>query len=74
MIDALLLALAILIIGALIWLGDAVAGGIESALGEKPLRERWRQFARGGSDTHAVEQRKATEVTCEMASAQEARK
>ena len=40
MIDALLLALAILIIGALIWLGDAVAGGIESALGEKPLRER----------------------------------
>ena len=40
MIDALLLALAILLIGAVIWLGDAVAGGIENALGEKPLRDR----------------------------------
>ena len=40
MIDALLFALAILLIGAVIWLGDAVAGGIENALGEKPLRDR----------------------------------
>jgi hypothetical protein len=39
-IDALLFALAILLIGAVIWLGDAVAGGIENALGEKPLRDR----------------------------------
>jgi len=39
-IDALLFALAILLIGAVIWLGDAVAGGIETALGEKPLRDR----------------------------------
>ena len=40
MIDALLFALAILLIGAVIWLGDAIAGGIEHALGEKPLRDR----------------------------------
>ena len=40
MIDALLLALAILLIGAVIWLGDAISGGIENALGEKPLRDR----------------------------------
>jgi hypothetical protein len=39
-IDALLFALAIILLGAVIWLGDAVAGGIESALGEKPLRDR----------------------------------
>jgi hypothetical protein len=39
-IDALLLALAILIVGAIIWLGDTVSGGIENALGEKPLRDR----------------------------------
>ena len=37
---ALLLALAVLLLGAIIWIGDAVAGGIESALGEKPLRDR----------------------------------
>ena len=40
MTDALLFALAILLLGAVIWLGDAVAGGIENALGEKPLRDR----------------------------------
>lgn len=40
MINALLLVLAILLLGAVIWLGDAVAGGIESALGEKKMRDR----------------------------------
>ena len=40
MISALQLALAIILLGAVIWLGDAVAGSIESALGEKPLRDR----------------------------------
>jgi hypothetical protein len=39
-INALLLALAILLLGVVIWLGDAVAGGIESALGEKKMRDR----------------------------------
>lgn len=34
------LVLAILLLGLVIWVGDAVAGGIESALGEKPLRDR----------------------------------
>jgi hypothetical protein len=28
------------LLGGVIWLGDVVAGGIESALGEKPLRDR----------------------------------
>jgi len=37
---ALMLALAVILLGAVIWVGDAVAGGIESALGEKPLRDR----------------------------------
>ena len=40
MTTALLFALAVLLLGAIIWIGDAVAGGIESALGEKPLRDR----------------------------------
>ena len=40
MTEALLLALAVILLGAVIWVGDAVAGGIESALGEKPLRDR----------------------------------
>ena len=40
MTNALMLALAVLLLGAIIWIGDAVAGGIESALGEKPLRDR----------------------------------
>ena len=40
MTSALMLALAVLLLGAVIWIGDAIAGGIESALGEKPLRDR----------------------------------
>ena len=40
MTEALLFALAIILLGAVIWLGDMIAGGIESALGEKPLRDR----------------------------------
>ena len=40
MIAALQLVLAILILGVVIWIGDALAGGIEAALGEKPLRDR----------------------------------
>ena len=40
MTTALLLALALLLLGAVIWIGDTIAGGIESALGEKPLRDR----------------------------------
>ena len=40
MTTALSFALAVLLLGAVIWLGDAIAGGIESALGEKPLRDR----------------------------------
>jgi len=37
---ALLFALGVLLLGAIIWIGDTIAGGIESALGEKPLRDR----------------------------------
>ena len=40
MIIGLQLVLAIVLLGAVIWAGDAVAGGIESALGEKPMRDR----------------------------------
>lgn len=40
MINALQLALAIILLGAVIWVGDAVAGGIDSALGEKKMRDR----------------------------------
>ena len=40
MINALQLALALILLGAIIWIGDAVAGGIESALGEKKMRDR----------------------------------
>ena len=40
MITGLQLVLAILLLGAVIWIGDAVARGIESALGEKPMRDR----------------------------------
>ena len=40
MIDALQLALAVLLLGAGIWLGDAIAGGIDGALGEKKMRDR----------------------------------
>jgi len=39
-ITGLQLVLAIALLGAVIWIGDAVAGGIESALGEKPMRDR----------------------------------
>ena len=40
MINALQFALAVILLGAVIWLGDAIAGGIESALGEKKMRDR----------------------------------
>ncbi len=40
MITALQLVLGIVLLGAVVWVGDALAGGIEAALGEKPLRER----------------------------------
>ncbi len=40
MITGLQLVLAILLLGAVVWVGDAIAGGIEGALGEKPLRDR----------------------------------
>ena len=40
MILALQFAIAILFLGAVIWVGDGIASGIESALGEKPLRDR----------------------------------
>jgi hypothetical protein len=38
--EALLLALAVILLGAVIWIGDTIAGGIDSALGEKKLRDR----------------------------------
>ena len=40
MIAALQFALAIILVGVVIWIGDAIAGGIEDALGEKPIRDR----------------------------------
>jgi len=39
-INALQLVVAIILLGAVIWMGDAIAGGIESALGEKKMRDR----------------------------------
>jgi hypothetical protein len=39
-INALQFVLAIILLGGVIWIGDAVAGGIESALGEKKMRDR----------------------------------
>jgi hypothetical protein len=39
-ITGLQLVLAILLLGGVIWIGDAVAGGIDDALGEKPMRDR----------------------------------
>jgi hypothetical protein len=39
-INALQFVLAILLLGGVIWIGDAVAGGIDSALGEKKMRDR----------------------------------
>ena len=40
MIIALQLVLAIILVGAVVWVGDALAGGIEGALGEKKMRDR----------------------------------
>lgn len=40
MIVGMQLALAVLLLGAVVWVGDVVAGGIEGALGEKPMRDR----------------------------------
>lgn len=40
MINALQLVLAILLLGFVIWAGDAIAGGIDGALGEKKIRDR----------------------------------
>ena len=40
MTEALLFALAIILLGAVIWLGDAGAGGIGSALGQKHMPDR----------------------------------
>ena len=40
MITALQLVLGILLLGLVIWAGDALAGGIEGALGEKKMRDR----------------------------------
>jgi hypothetical protein len=39
-ITALQLVLAIGLLGVVIWVGDALAGGIEGALGEKKMRDR----------------------------------
>jgi len=39
-IDAFQFVFALILLGAVIWLGDAIAGGIDSALGEKRLRDR----------------------------------
>ena len=40
MTEALLLALAIILLGAVIWVGDAIARGVDSALGETKFRDR----------------------------------
>lgn len=40
MIEALQLVLAVVLLGAVIWVGDAVSGGIDTALGEKKMRDR----------------------------------
>ena len=40
MISALQLGLAIILLGVVVWIGDAIAGGIEGALGEKKMRDR----------------------------------
>jgi hypothetical protein len=39
-IEALQLVAAVTLLGAVIWAGDAIASGIENALGEKKLRDR----------------------------------
>ena len=40
MTTGLQLVLAVLLLGGVIWIGDMVAGGIDDALGEKPMRDR----------------------------------
>ena len=40
MITALQLVLALELLGGMVWLGGALAGGIDAALGEKKLRDR----------------------------------
>ncbi len=40
MTSALQLVFAILTLGGLVWVGDALARGMDAALGEKPLRDR----------------------------------
>ena len=40
MINALQFVVAIILLGAVIWVGDVIAGGIDSALGEKKMRDR----------------------------------
>ena len=40
MITGLQLVLAILLLGAVIWIGDAIAKGIDGALGDKRMRDR----------------------------------
>ena len=40
MITALQLVLLIVLLGGAIWLGDALSRGIDSALGEKKMRDR----------------------------------
>jgi hypothetical protein len=39
-ITGLELVLAIVLLGVVVWIGDAVAGGIDGALGETRLRDR----------------------------------
>ena len=39
-VDAFQLALAIILLGVVIWVGDAIAGGIDGAHGEKKMRDR----------------------------------
>jgi hypothetical protein len=39
-ISALQLVIAILTVGGRVWAGDALAQGMDAALGEKPLRDR----------------------------------
>ena len=40
MISALQLVLGILLVGGVVWIGDVLAREMDSALGEKPLRDR----------------------------------
>jgi len=39
-ITGLQLVLAILLLGVVVWVGDAIARGIDGALGEKRMRDR----------------------------------